>query len=130
MDRRPFLATSAAAAAAGSSGLERVLRPHDIPNVGVQLFSLPRVMEKDFRAGIAMLADMGFKEVELYGPFPFSAPEAIAGWKAVTPQLGFSGSGFFGLTPQQVRATLDQHGMTAIRSHRLGHAADGHGAPR
>ena len=117
MDRRQFLATSAAAASVGSVGLDRVLRRHALTNVGVQLFSLPRVMEKDFRAGIAMLAGMRFKEVELYGPFPFSAPEAIAGWKAVTPQLGFSGSGFFGLTPQQVRATLDRHGMTAPSVH-------------
>lgn len=117
MDRRQFLATTAVAAAAGSAGFDRMLRHRALSNVGVQLFSLPRVMEKDFRAGIAMLAGMGYKEVELYGPFPFSAPEAIAGWNAVTPQLGFSGSGFFGLTPQQVRATLDQHGMTAPSVH-------------
>ena len=117
MDRRQFLATAAVAAAAGSAGFDRVLRHRALSNVGVQLFSLPRVMEKDFRAGIAMLAGMGYKEAELYGPFPFSAPEAIAGWNAVTPQLGFSGSGFFGLTPQQVRATLDQHGMTAPSVH-------------
>ncbi|MES3035380.1 MAG: sugar phosphate isomerase/epimerase [Gemmatimonadota bacterium] len=117
MDRRQFLAMSAVAAAAGSAGLDLVLRRRTLDKVGVQLFSLPRVMEKDFRAGIAMLAGMGYTEVELYGPFPFSAPEAIAGWNAVTPQLGFSGSGFFGLTPQQVRATLDQHGMTAPSVH-------------
>jgi sugar phosphate isomerase/epimerase len=117
MDRRQFLATTALAAA-GTSGLGRVLRHEQaIPKLGVQLFSLPRVMERDFRAGIAMLAGMGYKEVELYGPFPFSAPEAIAGWNAVTPQLGFSGSGFFGQTPAQVRAVLDEHGMTAPSVH-------------
>jgi sugar phosphate isomerase/epimerase len=132
MDRRQFLATTAAAAAAGSAGLERVLHRRALTTVGVQLFSLPRVMEKDFRAGIALLAGMGYKEVQLYGPFEFSAPEAISSWAAITPQLGFSGSGFFGLTAKQVRAALDQHGMTVPAVHtdwatlqmRMGQLAD------
>ena len=86
-------------------------------SVGVQLFSIPKMLEKDFRQGIAMLAGMGYREVELYGPFPFSAPAAIAQWNAVTPQLGFSGSGFFGLTARQVRSILDEHRITAPAVH-------------
>ena len=39
------------------------------------------MLERDFRGGIAMLSQMGYREVELYGPFPFSDPEAIARWK-------------------------------------------------
>lgn len=118
MDRRQFVLSSAAAVAAGHlSQLDATRAPRDIPNVGVQLFSLPKTLEKDFRQGIAMLAGMGFREVELYGPFPFSAPEAIAGWNAVTPQLGFSGSGFFGQTARQVRAILDEHRITCASVH-------------
>ncbi|HYW51275.1 MAG TPA: hypothetical protein VE861_11745, partial [Gemmatimonadaceae bacterium] len=92
-------------------------RHRTIGTVGVQLFSIPRMLEKDFRQGIAMLAAMGYREIEMFGPFPFSAPEAIASWKAIAAQIGFSGSGFFGLSPKQVRATFDEHGMTVPSVH-------------
>ncbi len=117
MDRRQFVLSTAAA---GAAGLLQVTRPAtDVPirNIGVQLFSVPKLLEKDFRAGIAMLSKIGYREVELYGPFTFSAPEAIASWNAVTPQLGFSGSGFFGLSAKDVRATLDEHRITAPSTH-------------
>jgi sugar phosphate isomerase/epimerase len=120
MDRRQFVLSAAAAAAAGRLGaMPRTLDRTDavLSKVGVQLFSLPRVLERDFRQGIAMLSGMGYREVELFGPFPFSAPEAIEGWKAVTPQLGFSGSGFFGLSPERVRAIFDEHQITAPSVH-------------
>ena len=45
---------------------------------------------------LAMLSKIGYKEVELYGPYPFSSPSAIEHWNAVTPSLGFKGSGYFG----------------------------------
>lgn len=118
MDRRQFVLSSAAAVAAGRlSQLDAVRAPLDISSVGVQLFSIPKMLEKDFRQGIAMLAGMGYREVELYGPFPFSAAEAIAGWNAVTPQLGFSGSGFFGLSAREVRTILDAHRITSPSVH-------------
>jgi sugar phosphate isomerase/epimerase len=118
MDRRQFVLSSTAALAAGHFTSRIASDDHHVMSpVGVQLFSLPKTLERDFRAGIAMLAGMGFREVELYGPFDFSAPEAIAGWKAVTPQLGFSGSGFFGLTAQQIRAILDEHRISAPSVH-------------
>jgi hypothetical protein len=41
-----------------------------------------------------MLAQMGYKEVELYGPYSFSTQAAQDRWNRVTPALGFSGSGF------------------------------------
>lgn len=119
MNRRDFVLSTAAAAAAG-----RFVQPgapgHSrdaIRRVGVQLFSLPKMLEKDFRAGIAMLSQIGFREVQMYGPFSFSDPQAIAGWAAVTPQLGFSGSGFFGLTARQVRDVFDEHRMTVPAVH-------------
>jgi sugar phosphate isomerase/epimerase len=117
MDRRQFVLTSTAALAAGQLASRFGDAGDNLSPVGVQLFSLPKVLERDFGQGIAMLAGMGFKEVELFGPFDFSAPEAIASWKAVTPQLGFSGSGFFGRTAQQVRRILDDNRMTAPSVH-------------
>jgi sugar phosphate isomerase/epimerase len=122
MDRRQFVVSSAAATAAGLLQLDRgatriAAGGAPLGTIGVQLFSLPKMLERDFRGGIAMLSQMGYREVELYGPFSFSDPEAIARWNAVTPQLGFSGSGYFGLTGAQVRAILDEHQIRATSVH-------------
>ena len=117
MDRRQFVLSSAAATAAGLLRVDVTRHATPINPIGVQLFSVPKLLERDFRAGIAMLSQMGYREIEMYGPFSFSAPEAIKGWAAVTPQLGFSGSGFFGLTASQVRAILDENQITAPSVH-------------
>ncbi|MDB4892037.1 MAG: hypothetical protein JWL61_3892, partial [Gemmatimonadetes bacterium] len=39
-------------------------------------------------------------------------PPAQDGRKQASTMLGFSGSGFFGRTPRQVRASLDRNGLT------------------
>jgi sugar phosphate isomerase/epimerase len=119
MNRRDFVRSTAAAAAVGRLSALQTFRSDRamMDRVGVQLFSLPRMLEKDFRQSIAMLASIGYREVQLYGPFPFSAPTAIARWNAVTPQLGFSGSGFFGLSAAQVRATFDEHRISVPAVH-------------
>jgi sugar phosphate isomerase/epimerase len=114
MNRRQFLSYSAAALAAGA------ITPASADakqRIGLQLFSIPKMLEKDFREGIAFVAELGYSEVELYGPYSFSAPEAIAGWRAVTPQLGFSGSGFFGLAAAQVHSILSEHRLAAPSMH-------------
>src|SRR6188508_2504847 len=78
--------------------------------IGVQLFSIPKITEKDFAGTMQKLAAIGFREIEFYGPYSFSAPEDQQRWDSVTPSLGFSGSGFFGLTTKQVKKILDDNG--------------------
>lgn len=85
--------------------------------IGIQLFSLPKSLDKDFVGSIQMLSDMGYREVELYGPYPFSMPSAKERWEAVTPQLGFKGSGFFGRNIQEVKAILSDNGIKATSAH-------------
>ena len=50
---------------------------HQIDRVGVQLFSIPKILEKDFAGTMKMLANIGFKEIEFYGPYSFSAKEDV-----------------------------------------------------
>ena len=88
-----------------------------VKKFGVQFFSIPKLLQQDFRRTVTSLATMGYREVEPYGPYPFSAPEAIAQWNAVTPQLGFSGSGFFGLSASEFRSVLNDHQITAPSMH-------------
>jgi len=128
VSRRDFLAITGASAAGallgcgvrativttGSSPAENLTR---LDRIGVQLFSMPKLMEKDVDAAFAMLFNLGYQEAELYGPFPFSAKAAQDRWKAITPMVGFSGSGFYGLTAQQFRAKLDAHGLTCPSAH-------------
>ena len=88
-----------------------------LDRIGVQLFSIPRLLEKDFAGSMKMLAQLGYKEIEFYGPYPFSAAEDTDRWKAITPSLGFSGSGYFELTVQQVKKILDDNGLSSPSMH-------------
>ena len=83
MDRRAFLLASVSATAALVLG-GPALSAENRQRFGIQLFSLPKLLEGDVRKAIAMLAGMGYREVEPYGPYTYSAPEAIARWKAVS----------------------------------------------
>jgi sugar phosphate isomerase/epimerase len=118
MHRREFLFSAAAAGLAASAlHLTPARAGALVKKIGVQFFSLPKNLEKDFDGTLGMLKRLGYSEVEFYGPYEFSAPEAVASWAKVTPQLGFSGSGFYGLTAQKARALLDKHVLTAPSMH-------------
>lgn len=118
MNRRNFLLSTAAV-----SGLGILLshpaagHPNALKKVGVQLFSIPKLLENDFRGAMSMLAGMGYKEVEFFGPFPFSTGSAKERWKSITPALGFSGSGYFGHSPAEVRSILREYGIAATSTH-------------
>ena len=116
LSRRAFLAASATAGAA-AAGLLDVGGADRLGRLGVGLFTLPKSLERDFDGTLATLARLGYQEVELFGPYPFSTPAAQAGWKAAGATLGFSGSGFFGRTARQVRESLDRHGLTSPSMH-------------
>lgn len=85
--------------------------------VAIQLFSVPRALDTDFAGTIKMLAQIGYKQVEMYGPYPFSTQAAQDRWNAVTPSLGFKGSGFFGHTAKEVKDILAQNDMNAPSMH-------------
>lgn len=118
MNRRHFLQSSAVLGIGSMLPRQMFATPPALLKaIGIQLFSLPKVLEKDFRQGIAMLAGMGYREIEMYGPFPFSTQKAKDSWAAVTPALGFSGSGYFGLDVKTVASILKEHKMTAPAIH-------------
>jgi sugar phosphate isomerase/epimerase len=121
-NRRDFLKDSGLLAA--GSLLSHQLAAHSFfpgflfpDRIGVQLFSIPKILEKDFGGTMNMLSKIGYKEIEFFGPYAFSASEDAERWKAITPSLGFSGSGFFGLTVQQVKKILDDNGLSTPSLH-------------
>lgn len=117
MDRRVFMQTSAGLLATGLAGGGLAAAQRAIPRVGLQLFTVPLLLEKDLEAGLRQIAQIGYKELELFGPYPYSAPSAHERWRAVLPQLKFTQSGFFGRTAQQFKALLDANGLTAPSIH-------------
>lgn len=121
--RRNFL-KSAGAILAGNvfssnlnAGNETEGKKKGLDKIGVQLFSIPRLVEKDFAGTMQMLAKIGYKEIEFFGPYSFSAIEDKERWKAVVSSVGFSGSGFFGLAVKDVKKILDDHGLSAPSMH-------------
>lgn len=102
MKRNDFLKTAALGSAGlafsgpltASSGKPAFL--NKLPSLGIQLFSLPLLLEKDLEAALGMLRDMGYAELELYGPYPFSDVKNRERWASLTPLLGFGGSGYYG----------------------------------
>ena len=92
MDRRTFLQTSIAAATAAAAGNSTwAAETNHISKVGLQLYTVRDLMKTDFDATIAKVAQTGYKEVEF--------------------------AGYFGKTPQQVRAILEQNGLTSPSTH-------------
>lgn len=118
MKRRQFLQSASLLTAAGLISPQSLLAEKSgVKKIGVQLFSLPRLLEKDFRSAIQLIAQIGYREVELFGPYPFSATETKESWKTVTSQLGFSGSGYFGLGEKKVKEVLNENKITVPSVH-------------
>jgi sugar phosphate isomerase/epimerase len=118
MKRRQFIQSTAALTASSlllNKAFAGDLAP--VKNVGIQLFSLPKMLETDFAKAIEMLSMIGYKEIEMYGPFPFSAEAAKERWMRVTPSLGFAGSGYFGYKAEEVRDIFKKNNMRVPSTH-------------
>jgi sugar phosphate isomerase/epimerase len=90
MDRRTFLGTMTAATIL-SRQMSWAAADHKIDKVGVQLYTVRSEMKDDFDGKLARIAAIGYREVEFAGPN--------------------------GHTPQESRAMLDKHGLTAPSAH-------------
>ncbi|MGI9550863.1 MAG: sugar phosphate isomerase/epimerase family protein [Aurantibacter sp.] len=124
MKRKDFLQQMGLLSAASTLGIEQLFASSldepsfaTIDKIGIQLFSLPALLEKDFEGGVAMLTKMGYTELELFGPFEFSTEKAKARWNAITPQLGFSGCGYFGRSADEVKSIFKEHSMSVPSIH-------------
>lgn len=84
---------------------------------GVALFTLPKALSGDFEGTIRAISEIGYKELEFFGPYDFSDESVKKNWKELTPLLGFSGSGYFGHSYKEIREILDRYGLTAPAIH-------------
>lgn len=121
MRRNEFIKRLSAASSLTLLGIEHLIaqptKNSILDKIGIGLFSLPSLLEKDFEGGIEMLAQMGYSELELYGPFEFSDQSAKDRWNEITPMLGFSGSGLFGRSADEVQDIFKEYGMSVPSIH-------------
>jgi sugar phosphate isomerase/epimerase len=91
MNRRAFISASVAATLAASRPFWASEARHSLDRIGVQLYTVRAAMKSDFGSTLAQVAAIGYKEVEF--------------------------AGYFGHSPEQLRATLDKLGLTAPSCH-------------
>jgi sugar phosphate isomerase/epimerase len=90
---------------------------NNVNEPGIGLFSLPTVLEKDFRKGMELLANMGYKKIEFYGPYTFSSEKQKQSWANTSKMVGFSGSGFFGNDAKQTKNILNDYKLSCPSMH-------------
>ena len=94
LERREFVKTLAAAGAAiafPAAALRTAHRVRHLEKVGLQLYTVRSVLEKDFEGTLAHVAEIGYREVEF--------------------------AGYFSHTPAEVKAIIDRHGLSAPSTH-------------
>lgn len=114
--RRTFLRQSATALT-GLMALEMVSCTASNQAWGIQLFTIPRMAAGDLPGTLRRLQELGYREIEFFGPYPFSAPETIENWKALSTQMNLGENAFYGFDVEQVRSMLGDLGLKAPSVH-------------
>lgn len=118
LNRRKFLQKSVAAAAAVMAAPVLAMDgTAGVKNVGLQVWSIAKNLQSDFSGTLKLLQQFGYKEIELFGPYPFSTEKDQASWKAVTSMLNFSQSGYFGRSAKEFKKILNDHGLRTPAMH-------------
>ncbi len=118
LKRRQFIGLTAKASASALIFSSEIFKAGALlEKIGIQFFSLPGMLDHDLPDALSMLSSIGYKEAELYGPYPFSTAAAKKSWDAVTPSLGFKGSGFYGHTVVEMKRLLQQNGLSVPSIH-------------
>jgi sugar phosphate isomerase/epimerase len=114
--RRRFLQTSAASMAGlfFSNPAEAAKKKRTL---GVQLFTMPKMVSNDLRGTLQLISKTGYKEVEFFGPYDFSAQETIDAWKPAAERLGISRNAFYGQSITDVKFMLDDLELRAPSAH-------------
>ncbi|EIM78407.1 xylose isomerase domain-containing protein [Nitritalea halalkaliphila LW7] len=92
-------------------------KSHAHPALGLACFTLPRSLDKDFAGTLREIAAAGYAEIELFGPYAYSTLAAQEAWKIGAGSMGLRGSGYYGLSPKEVRSLLDENGLRAPSIH-------------
>lgn len=84
---------------------------------GVQLFSIPQLVANDFVGTLKTLQGFGYREIEFFGPYYFSAQATMDGWKPIAAQMGIKQNAFYGYELAEVKKMLDDHNISSPSAH-------------
>jgi len=86
-------------------------------NLGVQLFTLPKLVDTDLKGTLSLIAELGYQEVEFFGPYDFSSQLAKDSWNQIKPMLGIQQDAFYGFEIDEVVKMLNDYGLTTPSMH-------------
>jgi sugar phosphate isomerase/epimerase len=84
---------------------------------GIQLFSIPQMVANDFGGTMKTLQEFGYREIEFFGPYEFSAPATVERWKPLAEQMGIKQNAFYGKSLEEVKKMLDDNNLTTPSAH-------------
>lgn len=117
MDRRHFIRQTGTSLAAFAALPIISCEGSSSNKWGIQLFSIPQMVSADFPATLKKLSDLGYREIEYFGPYAFSAPATIEAWSAMAGQLGITKNAFYGIEIPEVSAMMKDLGLTSPSVH-------------
>ncbi|MEM1327617.1 MAG: sugar phosphate isomerase/epimerase [Bacteroidota bacterium] len=85
--------------------------------IGVQLFTIPMMIDQDFRGTLKKLSEIGYKEVEFFGPYPASSAGTKEEFKMLQQMLKLKQHAFYGYSVKDTAAMLREFGLTAPSMH-------------
>ena len=89
-----------------------------LPEVGIQLFSIPLLLNKDFEKSISMISNMGYTYIEFFGPYYFSSQSAKDSVKNYPfPPSDNPISGFYGNKGLEVKSILGDYNLKSPSLH-------------
>jgi sugar phosphate isomerase/epimerase len=116
--RRKFLQLSGTAIAAATTfNLMGSSLADKNRNWGVQLFSIPQMVASDFKGTLKKLGELGYRELEFFGPYPFSAQSTIDRWVGLAKQLGITQNAFYGYPIGDVKKMLQDNNLSTPSVH-------------
>ncbi|KPM33018.1 Xylose isomerase domain-containing protein TIM barrel [Croceitalea dokdonensis DOKDO 023] len=85
--------------------------------LGVQLFTIAKWVDDDLKSALALISELGYREVEFFGPYDFSTQFAKDRWNQIKPMLGIKNDAFYGYQIKEVKNMLADYGLIAPSMH-------------
>ncbi|MEL6483746.1 MAG: TIM barrel protein, partial [Bacteroidota bacterium] len=86
-------------------------------NIGVQLFTIPKMAEADLKGTLQTLSELGYTEIEFFGPYGFSSEKALADWENIKPMLGLEKNAFYGYSVKETAELLKTYKLSTPSLH-------------
>ncbi|GAB5476151.1 MAG: sugar phosphate isomerase/epimerase [Maribacter sp.] len=85
--------------------------------IGIQLFTIPFLVDNDFEGALKMLSEMGYREIELFGPYPFSHDNSKQVFTQMQQMLNLKQHSFYGKSAKETSELMKDLGLTVPSVH-------------